>query len=311
MTGGQTSCVVVNSVNVPIWMKLVRTGNSFTSYYSTNGTTWKAISTQSITMATDAYIGMPVCAHDNTKSCTVTYSNVTATPLSGRATLFNGSGGTSDLGSLGSSTDNNTSDAGMIVGSATNTPGGGFHTVIYSGTGTNNTDLGTLGGLNASAFLVNDFGLVVGNSQYDTSGTSHWTRCSTTTRTPTARATTRPARAISTTSRPARSSRSGRRPVFSALAGRTQFGHAELPAAWRIRVLVHGQKRLDERLKLSGRAASRAPEMMCLVAVMKNAIYLWRKFVRNFPQAAGFKLSEVLFRCFAPSRRTVRFSPAI
>jgi len=50
-------------------------------YYSTNnGVTWKAVKTNTITMATNAYIGLVVCALNNTTNCTATFTNVVPTP---------------------------------------------------------------------------------------------------------------------------------------------------------------------------------------------------------------------------------------
>jgi hypothetical protein len=70
----------VAGLTAPNWVKVTRTGNSFVGYYSTNGTAWSAMGTNTITMATSVYIGLPVCAHNNTTNCTATFTNVLATP---------------------------------------------------------------------------------------------------------------------------------------------------------------------------------------------------------------------------------------
>ena len=60
-----------------IWLKLVRAGNTFTSFRSSNGTTWTQIGTQSIPMAANVYIGLCVAAKSTTALSTATFSNVT------------------------------------------------------------------------------------------------------------------------------------------------------------------------------------------------------------------------------------------
>jgi fibronectin type 3 domain-containing protein/regulation of enolase protein 1 (concanavalin A-like superfamily) len=79
-TGASAASKVVSGIGAPNWVKVTRTGNSFVGYYSTNGTAWTVLATNTITMATNVYIGLPVCAHNNTTTCTATFTNVLATP---------------------------------------------------------------------------------------------------------------------------------------------------------------------------------------------------------------------------------------
>jgi len=61
----------------PYWVRLTRSGSTFTAYISTNGTTWTTVGTETVTMATDATTGLAVCSHDNTQLSTATFDNVT------------------------------------------------------------------------------------------------------------------------------------------------------------------------------------------------------------------------------------------
>lgn len=79
-TGGSTASSSASGVAAPYWVKLVRSGNTFTAYRSSNGTTWTQIgSTATITMASTVYIGLAVTAHNNTAASTSTFDNVTVT----------------------------------------------------------------------------------------------------------------------------------------------------------------------------------------------------------------------------------------
>lgn len=58
------------------WVRLVRSGNAFTGYESSDGATWKAISTTNIPMAKAVHVGFYVCSHDNSMVCTGRFSHV-------------------------------------------------------------------------------------------------------------------------------------------------------------------------------------------------------------------------------------------
>jgi hypothetical protein len=79
-TAASAASTVVAGITAPNWVKVTRTGNSFVGYYSTNGTAWTVLGTNTITMGTGVYVGLPVCAHNNTVTCTATFTNVVAAP---------------------------------------------------------------------------------------------------------------------------------------------------------------------------------------------------------------------------------------
>src|SRR5262249_24331988 len=80
----------------PYWVRLVRSGSTFTGYTSSDGVTWTQIGTASITMTSAITSGLAVCSHDNTQLNTSTLDNVTvSTPLSPvAAPTFNPGGDT-------------------------------------------------------------------------------------------------------------------------------------------------------------------------------------------------------------------------
>ncbi len=59
------------------YVKLVRQGNTFTGYYSTNGTSWTQVgSPQTISMSSTIQAGLAVTSHDNNVVAAVTFSHV-------------------------------------------------------------------------------------------------------------------------------------------------------------------------------------------------------------------------------------------
>ncbi len=78
-TGGITYSGTLASSTAPYWIKIVRSGNSFTGYYSANGTTWSATGSQTLTTVPTVYIGLAVTSHNDGTSCTATFDNVAVT----------------------------------------------------------------------------------------------------------------------------------------------------------------------------------------------------------------------------------------
>ena len=75
-TGGYSVQNLAGAVAAPYWVKLTRTGNVFTSYVSSNGTTWSSIGSETISMPGSIYVGLAVTAHNNSAMNTSTFSNV-------------------------------------------------------------------------------------------------------------------------------------------------------------------------------------------------------------------------------------------
>ena len=80
-TGGSTSSRT-STIGTPpnAWTRLVRTGNALYAYNSTNGTNWTQVSSRSITMATNIYVGLAVASGSSNTLNRATFTNVTVVP---------------------------------------------------------------------------------------------------------------------------------------------------------------------------------------------------------------------------------------
>jgi glucuronoarabinoxylan endo-1,4-beta-xylanase len=77
-TGGGSVSNNVTSLSAPYWVKLVRSGNSFAGYCSPDGASWTQVGSATFTMASTAYVGLAVTAHNNSSWCTAAFDNVSA-----------------------------------------------------------------------------------------------------------------------------------------------------------------------------------------------------------------------------------------
>jgi glucose/arabinose dehydrogenase len=78
-TGGTTVTTSGAFVSAPYWVKIVRSGSTFSSYSSSDGTNWIFIGSDTVTMGTSAFVGLPLTSHNNTVLCTAAFDNVTVT----------------------------------------------------------------------------------------------------------------------------------------------------------------------------------------------------------------------------------------
>jgi regulation of enolase protein 1 (concanavalin A-like superfamily)/uncharacterized membrane protein len=76
-TGSSSTYSSVGSATPPNWLKLVRSGNVFTMYGSTNGVNWTQLGTsQTVTMASSVYVGLAVSNRNTSSLATSTFDNV-------------------------------------------------------------------------------------------------------------------------------------------------------------------------------------------------------------------------------------------
>jgi hypothetical protein len=81
-TAGATPASSSVAGTAPNWVRLTRTNNTFRAYWSANGISWTQIgASTNFTMATAAYVGLAVCAHNNAVLCTSVVDNVSASFL--------------------------------------------------------------------------------------------------------------------------------------------------------------------------------------------------------------------------------------
>ena len=76
-TGGSTAEPGQTTATPPTWIKVVRSGNSFSAFASTNGSAWTQLgATQTISMAQNVYVGLAVTSGSTSASSTATFDNV-------------------------------------------------------------------------------------------------------------------------------------------------------------------------------------------------------------------------------------------
>ena len=64
-------------VAAPYWVRLVRSGNTFSSFISPDGTTWTALGQTTLSMASQIFVGLAVSSHHNGTLSTAVFDNVT------------------------------------------------------------------------------------------------------------------------------------------------------------------------------------------------------------------------------------------
>ncbi len=92
----------------PYWVRLVRSGSTFTGSISPDGYTWTTMGTATVTLGSSPLQGLAVSSHDNTQLNTSTFDNVSVSSSALPATdSFSGSG------PLSASWTNTTANAGL------------------------------------------------------------------------------------------------------------------------------------------------------------------------------------------------------
>jgi hypothetical protein len=157
-------------VSAPYWVRLVRSGNTFTAYDSADGVSWNLLGSATFPMAPTFYAGLAVNSHNNSTLCAATFDNVflswdqVSVDLS---SSLNQTGSVTDGTPFGAGLDGNGNaysasllgqtvmangslfnlgapgtNAVQAAGQAIALPAGQFSTLAFLGTGVNGPQLG-------------------------------------------------------------------------------------------------------------------------------------------------------------------------
>ncbi len=80
-TSGSTAISKSGQASPPAaWVRLVRSGDTLSSYKSSDGTNWTLVNSSTVTMASNIYLGLAVASGSSTVLNTSVFSNVTVVP---------------------------------------------------------------------------------------------------------------------------------------------------------------------------------------------------------------------------------------
>ncbi len=78
-TEGASTSTTIGSLTAPTWVRLVRQGSTFSAYYSSNGSSWTPVGSESISMSTSVLIGLAVTSHSDGTLCQAAFSSIRGT----------------------------------------------------------------------------------------------------------------------------------------------------------------------------------------------------------------------------------------
>ena len=96
-SGGSSANTAGPRVTAPYWVRLVRSGNTFSGYVSSNGVSWTLVGSDTIAMGDAVYVGLAVTNHGNTALCTATMDGVGMTVSAALPAAW----ATRDIGAVG------------------------------------------------------------------------------------------------------------------------------------------------------------------------------------------------------------------
>jgi poly(hydroxyalkanoate) depolymerase family esterase len=75
-TGGNTGNIATTGLAAPYWVRLVRSGNTFTGFRSPDGVNWTQQGTATIALSSTAFVGLALTSHNNSSLCAAMFDNV-------------------------------------------------------------------------------------------------------------------------------------------------------------------------------------------------------------------------------------------
>ncbi|MCH6259096.1 discoidin domain-containing protein [Puniceicoccaceae bacterium K14] len=75
-TSGSSTENRAAGVTAPRWVRLTRSGNTFTAAYSSNGSSWTTLGSDTISMSSNVYVGLCVTSHNDGTVCTAQFDNL-------------------------------------------------------------------------------------------------------------------------------------------------------------------------------------------------------------------------------------------
>jgi len=76
LVNGDSEDTTEGGITAPQWVRITRSGNTFTGQYSANGNTWTTLGSVDIPMLLDVYVGLCLTGHNVNEVCTAEFSNV-------------------------------------------------------------------------------------------------------------------------------------------------------------------------------------------------------------------------------------------
>lgn len=132
-TGGTSTSTTTAGLAAPRWVRIVRSGDSFTSFQSADGSSWTQIgSAITVAMGTTVHAGLAVTSHSDGVLSTATFSNVSvnssSSPTTFALTVNSGSG-------------DGSYEQGEVVNISANTPPSGQVFDVWTGDVANVADV--------------------------------------------------------------------------------------------------------------------------------------------------------------------------
>ncbi len=87
-THSNSSVSTAVSGKTAVWLELTRNGSTFSGYVSTNDSIWTLVGSVTINMVNNIQAGMAVTAHNNSRICTATFSNVSISTSGTQASVW-------------------------------------------------------------------------------------------------------------------------------------------------------------------------------------------------------------------------------